>query len=819
MSEFIPSHIGPFTILRVLGRGGMGLVCEGVDPESGRHVAIKTILAHHASEPSIRKRFEAEMDAMIRLNHPNIVRILGCGIAADGDLFYVMEMIHGMNLEHAVPRGKPILWMAAVKLVLEICKGLKAAHDRGIIHRDLKPANVLCTPEGRVLITDFGIARLFGSENETMSGAVLGTAEYMSSEQARGERPDVRTDLYAVGGILYRLIAGRPPLVGRNVTELLHKQRETVPDPLRTYTVALPSELDMLVSALLEKDRTRRPASVLALSRQLTEILQQYGQLDFPPLRPSMPSGERAPSPPSDAVARMREPERKASGAGHRADIDPNGLNTPATPESEDPNGTLHAHGNYPVNAFSGLPPNTGGSSGYYASDGVSDDASGEEREKKQTSSGIIPESMIRHDDAIRIGTFDSPTFATGESDSFGQTQPVGSPPAIYHFEMPSSAEQLPVTGCGSDCGCDDSSNGSDDDTADTNQTFKLEPGNYGLTLPADKVAENPWNNDNSHCRPGTGDTVQTRASDGNDDGTMAFQLHKTRRAIRAQPEHAATQAQHDHSTQLADMTDRPVTPRCGTATKSGTVSGQEEYRAIRDTERDRLTLVDTDTNVQAWKTPQTWVIIAVLLALLGGGAWMMRPPTADRLASQIDAIIADEPDSGVAMKAEEPIQQFLARFPDDPRCNTWREYLNEIELFRLERRLDLRARQASRRGEPATPLQLEYLRAVTLAKEDPARGAAYFESLLRIYADRENAESDDGKCYTLLKRQHEKYTRIAAQQETIELAELKRILLQIEELSMYDPIRARKRMSDITEIYADRPWAVERIAEMNKRL
>ncbi|MDO4557621.1 MAG: protein kinase, partial [Planctomycetia bacterium] len=130
-----PPQIGPFRIVRVLGRGGMGVVYEGVEPGSGQRAAIKTILSHYASESSVRKRFEAEIDALVRLNHPNIVRILGSGVTGTGDLFYAMEMVWGMDLEHAVPRGTSISWVHAVGILIEICRGLKAAHDRGIVHR------------------------------------------------------------------------------------------------------------------------------------------------------------------------------------------------------------------------------------------------------------------------------------------------------------------------------------------------------------------------------------------------------------------------------------------------------------------------------------------------------------------------------------------------------------------------------------------------------------------------------------------------------------------------------------------------------------
>jgi serine/threonine-protein kinase len=268
-----PERLGPYRILRMLGRGGMGWVFEGVDERTGEPAAIKVLGATVSREEGFRQRFEAEIEALRKLNHPNIVRLIGFG--EEGDiLFYAMELVRGASLEQELAQGKRFSPREVVLIGLQVCSALRHAHDRGIIHRDIKPANLLRTPEGTVKLSDFGIARLFGVTGLTSAGNVLGTVEYMAPEQAEGKRVDHRCDLYSLGAVFYALLAGRPPYRAGSALELLEKKRSQPPDPLRLYNGDVPRELEALIYQLLQRDPEKRIGTAVALTRRLEELLR-----------------------------------------------------------------------------------------------------------------------------------------------------------------------------------------------------------------------------------------------------------------------------------------------------------------------------------------------------------------------------------------------------------------------------------------------------------------------------------------------------------------------------------------------------------------
>lgn len=268
-----PDRLGPYQIERPLGRGGMGAVYEGADLETNQRVAIKVLSSHLAVEPDFRQRFETEIEALRKLNHPNIVRLLGFG--QDGDLlFYSMELVEGSNLEEELQRGRRFTWREVVGIGIDVCRALRHAHDRGIVHRDLKPANLLLTSDGQIKLADFGIARLFGSTGLTSAGNVIGTVEYMAPEQIDGRSIGPRTDLYSLGGVLYALLARRPPFRGKSVVEVLEMQRTAPAEPLGRYVPDVPKDLETLVAQLLEKDPEKRVPTALILSRRLEAIEQ-----------------------------------------------------------------------------------------------------------------------------------------------------------------------------------------------------------------------------------------------------------------------------------------------------------------------------------------------------------------------------------------------------------------------------------------------------------------------------------------------------------------------------------------------------------------
>ncbi len=265
-------RLGPYRIVGKLGRGGMGTVYEGVHQETGEPAAVKLLSAALAQEEGFRSRFEAEIETLRKLNHPNIVRLFGFG-QQEGHLFYSMELVDGNSLEEELRRGRQFDWHEVTRIGIETCRALRHAHDRGIIHRDIKPGNILLTAEGHAKLSDFGIARLFGNTRLTGAGNVLGTAEYMAPEQAEGRPVDTRADLYSLAALMYALLARRPVFRGKSLPDMLHKQRFEQPEPVRKYAPDTPAELEQILAQLLDKDPAKRIPNPDILARRLEAML------------------------------------------------------------------------------------------------------------------------------------------------------------------------------------------------------------------------------------------------------------------------------------------------------------------------------------------------------------------------------------------------------------------------------------------------------------------------------------------------------------------------------------------------------------------
>ncbi|MBN2023774.1 MAG: protein kinase [Pirellulales bacterium] len=264
-------QLGPYRLVRRLGRGGMGAVYEGLNVETGETAAVKVLSGQLSHEQDFRQRFAAEIETLRRLNHPNIVRLFGFGQQQD-QLYYAMELVEGVSLEEEIQRGRQFGWRDAVHIGSQTCLALRHAHDRGIIHRDIKPANLLWAPDGSVKLSDFGIARLFGSAGVTTAGNVIGTIEYMAPEQADGRPVGPQADLYSLGGVLFALLAGRPPFVAKSLPEMLHKQRYEHPPMLTDLADDVPEDLANLVDQLLEKEPADRVRNATLLGRRLEAI-------------------------------------------------------------------------------------------------------------------------------------------------------------------------------------------------------------------------------------------------------------------------------------------------------------------------------------------------------------------------------------------------------------------------------------------------------------------------------------------------------------------------------------------------------------------
>ena len=238
----VGTQLGSYRVEELLGRGGMGDVWLAEDLRLGRRVALKVLPQEIAEDPERRARFEREAKVLASLNHPSVAT--QHGFEQEEDVaFLVMEYVEGEDLSAVLARG-PLEWERACRLFLQVAEGLESAHQKQIVHRDLKPANIRVLPGGRAKILDFGLARALDPEGEqaapledsptltarTEAGVLLGTARYMSQEQARGEVVDQRTDVWAFGATLYEALAGRPAFSGAGVTEILASTLRDDPD-------------------------------------------------------------------------------------------------------------------------------------------------------------------------------------------------------------------------------------------------------------------------------------------------------------------------------------------------------------------------------------------------------------------------------------------------------------------------------------------------------------------------------------------------------------------------------------------------------------
>ena len=245
---------GRYEIGELLGRGGMAEVRQGTDLRLGRTVAIKRLRVDLATDPTFQARFRREAQSAAGLNHPNIVAVYDSGeeMAADGthvQPYIVMEYVAGRTLRDVLNDGRKLLPERALEIMVGVLAALDYSHRAGIIHRDIKPANVMLTPAGDVKVMDFGIARAIseGTSSVTQTQAVVGTAQYLSPEQARGETVDSRSDVYSAGCLLYELLVGRPPFVGDSPFSVAYQHVREAPEPPSAHNPELPPELDAIV--------------------------------------------------------------------------------------------------------------------------------------------------------------------------------------------------------------------------------------------------------------------------------------------------------------------------------------------------------------------------------------------------------------------------------------------------------------------------------------------------------------------------------------------------------------------------------------------
>jgi serine/threonine-protein kinase len=270
--------LGRYELVRVLGKGAMGIVYEGRDPNLDRRVAIKTVKVENLSEEAAAEyehRFRTEARSAARLQHPNIVSVYDSD--RDGDIaFLVMEYIQGDDLKHHLDKGVRYSLEQSLKMVRDLLSALDYAHKQGVVHRDIKPANLLIEPGGRVKLTDFGVARIQDSGEATRTqGSMVGTLKYMAPEQVQGQKIDSRADLFSVGVVLYQLLTDKRPFDGDNDFSIIHQIIGHNPPPPSSINSRLPTAIDAVVARALAKSRDERFATARDFAAALQSAIRR----------------------------------------------------------------------------------------------------------------------------------------------------------------------------------------------------------------------------------------------------------------------------------------------------------------------------------------------------------------------------------------------------------------------------------------------------------------------------------------------------------------------------------------------------------------
>lgn len=263
-------QLGRYGILGILGRGSMGVVYKGIDNQIGKLVAIKTMNQKILRQQEMQERFYREGAILGQLQHKNIVTVYNVGV--DGDTCYIaMELLEGIPLDRLLKKKEPLSLRRVLTIIKQVCEGVHAAHKQSIIHRDLKPANIFVMDDDYVKVLDFGVAH-FQNSQLTNSGMLLGTINYIAPEQITGLKVDYRADIFSIGVILYEMLSGKNPFLGKNISQTMVRIVNENPESIQT----IPKPLMNVLNKALHKDRGRRyiSAKLLAsdIDRQLRDL-------------------------------------------------------------------------------------------------------------------------------------------------------------------------------------------------------------------------------------------------------------------------------------------------------------------------------------------------------------------------------------------------------------------------------------------------------------------------------------------------------------------------------------------------------------------
>jgi serine/threonine protein kinase len=778
----------------------MGTVFEGVNVDTEQPAAIKVLNPHLAAEEGFRQRFEIEIETLKKLKHANIVRLYGFG-EQDGHVYYAMELVHGQSMEDELQAGRRFDWRETTRLSIKLTRALKHAHDHGVIHRDLKPANLLLTTEGDIKLADFGIARLFGNTRLTSTGGPIGTAEYMAPEQGDGRGVTPHCDLYSLGGVMFAMLAGRPPFRGGSLLELLEHHRYSEAPPVTRFAPDVPQELAEIIARLLSKEPVDRGANALVLARQLAAMEHGLSLVHEIGNRP----GGAASDPLQSNASQKDQPlpiSKPQGNAGPRSapelirNIIPTPTSTAAT-ELGDPAANLGA-------AVSGNAFPSGGAVGRNvagdvsalarANVGLHADPLGATGQFEPTSPDVSPPSQSRPKSAKSDpGAPDSATAQSATRPSSGSSWAPAPPerpksdPSPRKSPPDGPAQRRPVPG-----------------------VIQPPAPSAGKFTTAPRRSANAGQTDSDSFSAAAAG-VDRRGEPESRSAASPGSTSPDPGAVKSPPQQPDSSVPGPHGSQVhsvLSLLNAPL-PSAGAETANRFVTVEEDER--------RRAAEDRDDASVAQRAIQIAALVAGLVCLVALGWYLMRPPSADRLYARVEVAAATgQPERLV--DAGEDIQDFLNRFPSDPRAAKLKEYAEEVELTRLERRVHLDSRLAL--GNSAmSPIQRDYQEAIGLAATEPERAAAKLQAVIDLYSQAAEPSLPTARFLELARRQLVRLQREVGEQAQQSLAMLDAGLKQAAQLRLSDSAAARGIWSGIIELYGDKPWAATRVAQAKAAL
>ena len=795
-----PEQLGPFRIERVLGRGGMGAVYEGVHVETAEVAAVKVLLSTLEDDDELRSRFEAEIDTLKRLRHPNIVRLYGFG-EEQGMLYYVMELVDGPSLQQELKKHRLFDWSEVAKVGLEMCSALKHAHDRGITHRDIKPANILLEQQGTSKLSDYGIAQLFGGSHLTNVNAVVGTLEYMSPEQAQANPVGPRSDLYSLGAVLYAMLVGRPPLAAKNLSEILRKHQTGAPLPLRASRLDVPNELETIIFDLLKTKPEERPTNAYMAGKRFQSLIQA---LVGPPEKLLIkPRDANTPqSPPLGPIVLPETPPEKIGPA--------RGIVT---------NGGIIDLGGIVENKPSAEAANTADHTKTYLSGPTNTN------ELLEQSFGP-PEANVPDDNRLHRNEAE---FLLEEY----RRREIPLPKDVDALNHPRK-EFDPLVSPKKD--------------QEHTEEFTPHPKNVDLIPPLPKirhgeiVLENPTGRRRMKDEP-LPDVESFEAlhrgvpESGNDHVPDDHRDQETTRWTDRQVQNIPPSGQEQQPSTLptggisAPFLEGPpsVHEKFGGKTKKNrlpeihqsetdTQSSRSATRFVAVEEKDLGGFDETPVRERHIVSLQT-ILTSGCLVLIGLLVYYLRQPvSADVLFARIKETVQTDDSGEFSVSslrlAERDIDSFLSMYSTHLEADTVRDYKDELILADKEQKL--RRRQAFSKPSSITSAEWAYLEAISFSRIDPEKEMLKLRAIVDLFdvdtpRDRSinrRLSNDTERCVEWARRRLEKLETDVAEIQDNLLKKLEARLDDADRLQAENPKRAEEIRRGLIELYQDRPWA-----------